>query len=45
MQEGMNSKEGSGVGEWIYLRDGESLTELLRKELGVEVGIDDQVPR
>jgi len=45
LQEGMNDKEGTGMGEWIYLRDGASLTELIRKELGVEVGIDDQVPR
>lgn len=45
LQEGMNDKEGSGKGDWIYLRDGTSLTELLRKELGVEVGIDDEVPR
>ncbi|KAF4552783.1 Frataxin-like domain containing protein [Elsinoe fawcettii] len=35
--EGMESKEGSGVGEWMYLRDGTTLTELLRKELGISV--------
>jgi frataxin len=43
--EGMNDKEGSGVGDWIYMRDGTSLTELLRKELGVDVGVDSEVPR
>jgi len=35
--ESMEGKEESGTGEWIYLRDGTSLTELLRKELGVSV--------
>jgi frataxin len=35
--EGMNDKEGSGIGDWVYLRDGSSLGELLRKELGVDV--------
>ncbi|KNG50100.1 arabinogalactan endo-1,4-beta-galactosidase [Stemphylium lycopersici] len=44
-QEGMNDKEGGGVGDWVYLRDGSSLTEILRKELGVDVSVDDQVPR
>ncbi|KAH7392505.1 hypothetical protein BKA66DRAFT_510090 [Pyrenochaeta sp. MPI-SDFR-AT-0127] len=44
-QEGINFKEGGGVGDWIYLRDGSSLTELLRKELGVDVSVDDEVPR
>lgn len=29
------------VGGWIYLRDGSSLTELLREELGVEVEVGD----
>ena len=33
----MQEKEGGGEGDWIYLRDGSSLTDLLRKELGVEV--------
>lgn len=41
--ESMNQKEGSGVGDWIYLRDGISLTDLIRKELGVELGIDTDV--
>ena len=40
-----NKKEESGKGKveqgcsWIYLRDGSSLTELLREELGVEVEV------
>ncbi|KAF1809107.1 Frataxin [Eremomyces bilateralis CBS 781.70] len=33
--EGMHDKAGAGQGEWIYLRDGSSLTDLLRKEIGV----------
>ncbi|KAM0707138.1 hypothetical protein Q7P35_006469 [Cladosporium inversicolor] len=37
--EGMNYKEGSGEGEWIYIRDGSSLEEILRKELGLSVDI------
>lgn len=44
-QEGMDFKEGGGQGDWIYLRDGSSLTEILRKELGVDVSVDDEVPR
>jgi frataxin len=44
-QEGMNSKEGSGQGDWVYMRDGSSLTEILRKELGVDLSVDDDVPR
>jgi frataxin len=43
-QEGMNFKEGSGQGDWVYLRDGSSLTEILRKELGVDVSLDSDVP-
>lgn len=38
--EGQNQKEGSGVGDWIYLRDGSSLTELIKKEIGIEVSVD-----
>ena len=35
--EGMNQKAGTGVdtGEWVYLRDGSTLSSLLRRELGV----------
>jgi len=38
--EGMNQKEGAGQGDWVYMRDGTSLTELLRKEVGVSVGME-----
>jgi len=37
--EGMNQKEGGGHGDWIYLRDGSSLTELLKKELGMSLDL------
>lgn len=42
--EGLNQKEGGGMGDWIYLRDGSSLTDLVRKELGVQLGVDDDAP-
>jgi frataxin len=38
--EGQNQKEGSGVGDWVYLRDGTSLTGLLKGEIGVDAGFD-----
>ncbi|MCJ1297462.1 Mitochondrial chaperone Frataxin [Hypocenomyce scalaris] len=38
--EGQHEKQGSGQGEWVYLRDGTTLTGLLRRELGVEVASD-----
>ena len=41
MGEGMNQKAESGSGEWIYLRDGSNLKELLRKELGINLGSED----
>ena len=31
-----------GGGKWIYLRDGSTLTELLKQEVGVDVGPVDQ---
>ena len=37
--EGQHEKEGSGEGEWVYLRDGSNLTELLRKEVGIFVDL------
>ncbi|KAJ9649432.1 Mitochondrial matrix iron chaperone [Coniosporium apollinis] len=41
--ESMDQKEGGGTGDWIYLRDGSSLTQILRKEIGVEVGMTPDV--
>lgn len=37
----MQDKEGTGVGDWVYLRDGSTLTDLVRKELGVAIGFDE----
>ncbi|MCJ1480447.1 Mitochondrial chaperone Frataxin [Schaereria dolodes] len=36
VREGEEANGGKG-GEWVYLRDGSTLTELLKEELGVEV--------
>lgn len=44
MGEGLHQKEGGGAGDWIYLRDGTSLTDLVRQELGVALGKDDSAP-
>lgn len=41
---GMDAKEGSAIGDWVYLRDGTSLISLLRKELGVTVGVETGSP-
>jgi len=38
--EGQHQKEGSGVGDWVYLKDSTSLTDLVKKELGVEASVD-----
>lgn len=40
--EGQNSKEGTGKGEWVYLRDQTTLSELLRAEIGIEVALVDE---
>lgn len=37
--ESMHQKEGGGVGDWVYLRDGTSLTDVLRKELGISMDV------
>jgi len=41
----MHEKEGCGSGDWVYLRDGTTLSELLRKELGVDVTVDHNAPQ
>ncbi|KAL1600876.1 Mitochondrial matrix iron chaperone [Nothophoma quercina] len=45
LQEGQNAKEGGGSGDWVYLRDGTSLTDIIRKELGIDNEVNDDVPR
>lgn len=37
----MHQKEGGGSGHWVYLRDGSSLEELLKKEIGIEMEPED----
>ncbi|KAK0255961.1 Mitochondrial matrix iron chaperone [Friedmanniomyces endolithicus] len=39
--ESMHQKEGGGVGDWVYVRDGTRLSALLRKEIGVSVDLSD----
>lgn len=39
--ESQHEKEGAGRGEWVYLRDGSSLAELLKRELGIDVDAED----
>jgi frataxin len=43
--EGLDQKEGGGVADWIYLRDGTSLSEIIRKELGVDLSIEGDAPQ
>jgi len=38
--ESMHHKEGGGAGDWVYMRDGTSLTDLLRRECGISLDID-----
>ncbi|KAI9839461.1 MAG: hypothetical protein M1819_002086 [Sarea resinae] len=38
--ESMHQKEGCGQGDWVYLRDGSTMSELLRKELGIDLSLD-----
>jgi frataxin len=33
--DGQHQKEGTGVGDWIYIRDGSSLDSLFQQELDV----------
>jgi frataxin len=37
MSEGQDSKEGTGAGDWVYLRDGSCLGDVLLKEVGVDL--------
>jgi len=39
--EGQNEKEGGGSGDWVYLRDGSSLSDVLAKEVGVDIKAGD----
>lgn len=35
--EGQEDKQDTGAGEWVYLRDGTTLSELMLKETGVNM--------
>ncbi|KAF4637497.1 hypothetical protein G7Y89_g589 [Cudoniella acicularis] len=35
--EGQDAKEGTGSGQWVYLRDGSTLNDLLQTEMGVDM--------
>ena len=35
--EGQDAKEGTGAGDWVYLRDGSALSDILLKEVGVDM--------
>ncbi|TAQ84130.1 hypothetical protein B7494_g7551 [Chlorociboria aeruginascens] len=37
VDEGQDSKEGTGKGEWVYLRDGSKLSDVLLNEVGVDL--------
>ncbi|KAI9768550.1 MAG: Mitochondrial chaperone Frataxin [Geoglossum simile] len=38
--EGQHEKEGGGSGDWVYARDGVTLGDVLRKEVGVIVQVE-----
>lgn len=35
--EGQAQKEGTATGDWVYLRDGSTLTELFLRELSIDL--------
>jgi frataxin len=37
--ESQADKQGTAVGDWMYIRDGSTLTNLFRDELGVDLGL------
>ena len=37
LSEGQDSKEGTGAGDWVYLRDMSSLSSLLLTEVGLDL--------
>jgi len=39
--ESMHEKEGSGDGNWVYLRDGSTLDSVLKKELDIDTETED----
>lgn len=43
LSEGQDMKEGSGAGDWVYIKDNTSLTELVKEELGVTVDLEPEL--
>lgn len=43
LSEGQDMKEGSGAGDWVYIKDNTSLTDLVKEELGVTVDLEPEV--
>lgn len=39
--ESMHEKEGAGMGDWVYLRDGSTLVRLLKREVAIDLEVDD----
>ena len=37
--DGQQDKQDTASGDWIYLRDGSKLTDILRDELGVDITV------
>ncbi|KAK4178803.1 putative Frataxin mitochondrial precursor [Triangularia setosa] len=37
--EGQHEKQDTAAGEWVYLRDGSTLSELFRNEIGVDISM------
>ncbi|KAK3650323.1 Mitochondrial matrix iron chaperone [Elasticomyces elasticus] len=35
----MHQKAEGGSGDWVYMRDGTRMSELLRKELGISIDL------
>lgn len=38
----MHQKADGGVGDWVYMRDGTSLSALLRKEVGISIDLSEE---
>ncbi|KAH6848149.1 Frataxin-like domain-containing protein [Chaetomium sp. MPI-CAGE-AT-0009] len=39
--EGQHEKQDTATGDWVYLRDGSTLNDLLKKEVGIDLGVSD----
>lgn len=39
--EGQHEKQDTARGDWVYLRDDTTLTDLLTEEIGIDLGLSD----